>query len=420
MRSRRGFVREMVDWVALAAAVRPFNVFGEPHKGEVISPHFELDDRMNFFSKHNILLPEGQGLALSRDKGPNSAYAQISPPVLEGLRIWQGKSKSFQDRPLGYGGHGMATTGDGRNAIVFEKWGQNASIIDLEGGRIKSFSPYKNCEFYGHGVVNADGSQIFVAEVDRQTGKSLITIRDIQTGALADVWKYDGIGLHDLAISKSEGLILAPFSGRQMGWTLDAALPGAAVRKIADSYLGVVDARNGKLREEFRLENQELSLTHVTSDPFDDKRFYLGTTPRNLPNFYNSQPPDLANSATLAPVFGTLGNGIYSAKMPSELNHQLKIEIINVAVDERNDVVAFTASLSGCVLLHRRSTSEFLKVINFGTPISGILPVPEGNAFFVTGLGSRRSWLVSAQAKHLGDFIDAKLEIGRGSHLYAV
>lgn len=124
--------------------------------------------------------------------------------------------------------------------------------------------------FNGHVLASADGQRIYTTETDAETGASWVVVRDARTLAKATEWPTHGIDAHELIWDTQAGkgnggatLIVAnggvpttPETGR-VKRNLDAM----------DSSLVRLDARTGRLRGQWRLQDQRLSLRHLAWSP---------------------------------------------------------------------------------------------------------------------------------------------------------
>lgn len=121
--------------------------------------------------------------------------------------------------------------------------------------------------FNGHVLASADGQRLYTTETDAETGASWIGVRDARTLEPVAEWPTHGIDAHELIWdtldSGAPGLIVAN------GGVPTAPETGRAKRDLdrMDSSLVRLDARTGRLRGQWRLQDPRLSLRHLAWSP---------------------------------------------------------------------------------------------------------------------------------------------------------
>lgn len=115
----------------------------------------------------------------------------------------------------------------------------------------------------GHAVLAADGQRFFTTESDGETGQGLIAERDIHTLEKLREFSSGGIGPHAL-IMESEGTLLVANGG-----ILNLPETGRSKRNMGrmDSNLTRLDAHSGAVLDQYRLQDDALSLRHLALAP---------------------------------------------------------------------------------------------------------------------------------------------------------
>lgn len=108
----------------------------------------------------------------------------------------------------------------------------------------------------GHAI--ALGDRIFTTETDVASGRGRIGVRDANTLAKGDEWDSHGVDPHQLLLD-SEGRLLVANGG------IPRSIPGDRKHDLGrmDSSLVRLDGANGRLLDQWRLEDRRLSLRHL-------------------------------------------------------------------------------------------------------------------------------------------------------------
>jgi len=111
--------------------------------------------------------------------------------------------------------------------------------------------------FNGH--ARRHGARLYTTETDVETGQGLVVVRDSRTLAVHAVWSSGGVDPHDLHVA-ADGTL----------WVADGGVEthpetGRAKRHLGrmDSSLVKLDANDGRLLGQWRLDDPRLSLRHL-------------------------------------------------------------------------------------------------------------------------------------------------------------
>jgi hypothetical protein len=167
--------------------------------------------------------------------------------------------------PLPGRGHGIVfDTRSSRAVVLARRPGTFAVVVDLVSGRtLQSFRSADNRHFCGHGAFSADGRYLYTTENDYDAGRGTIAIRDAgEEFRWVDEFSSFGVGPHEIRLMPdgetlvvgNGGIRTHPDTGRAK-LNVDTMQPS----------LALVDARNGRLLSEARLEPHlhKLSIRHL-------------------------------------------------------------------------------------------------------------------------------------------------------------
>lgn len=123
----------------------------------------------------------------------------------------------------------------------------------------------------GHAIAAANGEVLLTTETDHRNGRGRIGVRDRNTFKKLDEWDTHGIDPHQLLLDHAGQVIVA-----------NGGVPRTLADKKhqlhrMDASIVRLDATNGKLLRQWRLDDSRLSLRHLawSHTPVDDKA-YLG------------------------------------------------------------------------------------------------------------------------------------------------
>jgi hypothetical protein len=113
--------------------------------------------------------------------------------------------------------------------------------------------------FNGHVLMSPDGRTLYTTETDLETGAGLIGVRDADSLERRAEWPSHGLDPHELLFDSQGRLVIAN------GGIPTQAETGRAKRDLErmDSSLVRLDAANGRLLGQWRLDDPRLSLRHL-------------------------------------------------------------------------------------------------------------------------------------------------------------
>ncbi|WP_225784036.1 DUF1513 domain-containing protein [Xenophilus sp. Marseille-Q4582] len=119
----------------------------------------------------------------------------------------------------------------------------------MEGGRA----------FNGHVIASADGQRLYTTETDLENAEGLIGVRDAATLEKIDEWRTQGMDPHELLLDADGTLLVA--NGGIPTWPETGRVKVDLHRM--DASLVRLDTRDGRVRGQWRVADQRLSLRHL-------------------------------------------------------------------------------------------------------------------------------------------------------------
>ena len=119
--------------------------------------------------------------------------------------------------PLDFLAHGFAVKpGAPQVAAVFEKRGPGAALLDLRAMKLVSKIRGKASRaYYGHGVYDREGENLYVVETDLDTHRGVVSVRETTTYKEIDAFPTHGDNPHDcVAIDDGKVLVFTNGGGR--------------------------------------------------------------------------------------------------------------------------------------------------------------------------------------------------------------
>lgn len=174
---------------------------------------------------------------------------------------WEARTLSIRYAlPLPTRPHGLIAEADGGMTICGARPGAWIMRCDGAGNVVRQIRLEEDgeCRLGGHAVVSVDGEQIYTTETDFFTGQGRIGVRDRASLKKLDEWTTHGIDPHQLLLDGRGNLIVAnggvPRTREDKKFGLDRM----------ESSLVRLDAANGELLGQWRLDDPRLSLRHMT------------------------------------------------------------------------------------------------------------------------------------------------------------
>ena len=205
-------------------------------------------------------------------RGPNSGDTYQAGAL---AADWDTRKLAIRyEIPLPTRPHGLLPEADGGLLVIGVRPGAWMLRCDGNGKLMQQISlsdEFSASRLNGHAVVAQTGEVIFTTETDSKTGRGKIGVRDRLSLRKLDEWETHGIDPHQLVLDDYGQLYIA-----------NGGVPRTAADKKhdlqrMDSSLVKLDAKTGRLLQQWQLEDKRLSMRHLawSDSPVDGKR-YLG------------------------------------------------------------------------------------------------------------------------------------------------
>ncbi|NQZ90342.1 MAG: DUF1513 domain-containing protein [Colwellia sp.] len=236
--------------------------------------------------------------------------------------------------------------GKSGRAIVFARRpGLFAFDVDFISGRIvHQIEPEKGYHFYGHGVISTKNNSLLTSENHYGTGNGYIVERDLSNYQIINRYRSGGIGPHQIALmSDDETLVIAnggikthPEQPRKK-LNLDSMKPNL-------SYLNLA---SGKIIEQHKLDNPQLSIRHLAVSAQD--KVIAGLQ-------YQGTKTDLVPLA----ISHFQGGALKYLTAPNHQWRSMSQYTASVCVDNNNDLVAISCPRADMITYWSLSNDNFL------------------------------------------------------------
>ncbi|RVU83321.1 DUF1513 domain-containing protein [Leucothrix sargassi] len=211
--------------------------------------------------------------------------------------------------------------------------------------------------FFGHGCLSHDKSTLFTTESEYDEARGVIGIRDSKTLEHLGEFESYGVGPHDIhlmpdaktLVVANGGIETHPDYGRRK-LNLDTMQPS----------LVYIDVTSGKKVDEYRLEDHQLSIRHLTVSDKGD----VGVATQFQGKLSERQPYTLV-------AWQQSGGDLTPLSIPKALTQSLKGYIADIAYDPIDHVLAVTAPRGNQVLLWDLVSEQLIRQIDVKEP-SGI------------------------------------------------
>lgn len=170
--------------------------------------------------------------------------------------------------------HGLSAEADGRVLAVAMRPGTWLMRCDAQGQVMKRIAiADENAQrrFDGHALASADGRWLYTGETDLRDGSGWLSVREHDSLRKVDEWRTGGVDPHEMVLA-DDGHVLVVNGGI-------LRTPDGRKRDLdrMASALVKLDARNGRVMGEWRLDDNRLSLRHVAwNQPVEGQRRLLG------------------------------------------------------------------------------------------------------------------------------------------------
>lgn len=205
-------------------------------------------------------------------RGPNK-----SDPYFAGALVADWESRKLAIRyavPLPTRPHGLLGEADGSLLVVGVRPGTWLLRCDDKGQlmqQVRLDAEDSPTRLNGHIVLGAQGDVLYTTETDLKSGRGRIGVRDRQSLQKLAEWDTHGVDPHQLVLDHQGQLIVA-----------NGGVPRTPADKKYDLHrmdpsLVRLDAKNGQLMRQWKLDDPRLSLRHLAwSQSPVDAEAYLG------------------------------------------------------------------------------------------------------------------------------------------------
>ena len=226
-----------------------------------------LTDRRDFIkwtAAGLALLPQLQGCTIGKEHSKNlfltACDDQLGNHFVTGF---DDAGRTLFYIPVSQRAHGVAVNPRYRADVVFfsRRPGTSLHKVNIANGTLLSIvDSGAGRHFYGHGCYASDGSVLYVTENDYKSGRGIITVRDAASLKTLHEFPSYGIGPHELHFLP-DGKTLVVANG---GIETHPSRPREKLN-LGDMQpsLVYIDAISGKLIDEYRTPNSQLSIRHL-------------------------------------------------------------------------------------------------------------------------------------------------------------
>lgn len=190
-------------------------------------------------------------------RGPNK-----TDPYFAGALVadWEARTLDIAYAvPLPTRPHGLLAEADGGLLVLGVRPGTWLLRCDGKGAMMQQvrLEQEGSCRLGGHAIVSAREDAIYSTETDQETGRGRIGVRDRRTLKKLSEWDTHGIDPHQLLLDREGHVIVA-----NGGVPRTPADTKYDLHRM-DSSLVRLDAANGRLLHQWRLDDPRLSMRHL-------------------------------------------------------------------------------------------------------------------------------------------------------------
>jgi hypothetical protein len=310
----------------------------------------------------------GVGLGSARSYAATPAFmaaARINGH--DGGAVW--RDGAIEPFALPARGHALAAGPDDMVIVVGRRPGTFAALLNRSDPSKPPllFAPAANARFTGHATFSPDRRLLVSSEIDAETMRGILVLRDPRTGAEQVHWDPQAIEPHELMFSHDGARLVAAMGGLKK----DGGVSGPAPYEGGiDSAVIVLDPASGRILARYKLapEFASLSLRHLAQAK-DGRTFAVAM-----------QDQDLSKTRPLVAVFA-LGGEIAPLPQPDVEDTDFRGYAGSVAIS--GDLVAATSPRGG--VLGVWSLSRHAWIGGLGIPDAcGLGAADDNGTFWVT------------------------------------
>lgn len=312
------------------------------------------------------------------------------------LDIFDLATSKMKNIELAFLAHGFSTKpADETVAVVFEKRGPNAAIVQLLEGRVRPFVAGPSRAFYGHGVYSPDSREIYGVEIDTESHQGLLSVRDAETFEVRGEIPTGGLNPHD-ALLLEDGRTLVVTNG------------GGPIGSDAPPSVTFVDLPTRRVVDRVTLSDERINAGHVAVGR--DGSVAVVSAPRDGLSVSDVAGLSLRRGGEAGPCTWM--------REPRAVTERMTGESLSVAIHEPTGVVAATHPFGGIFTLWSLAERRLLRTFEL-VSARGVTLTLDGRYFALSH--GREGLLAFVDPTTLELLPDKSPVYGRfmGSHVYA-
>lgn len=244
--------------------------------------------------------------------------------------------------------------------------------VNMHSGEQQLLEASPGRHFYGHGCLSADGAVLFTTENDFDAARGVIGIRDAHSFAQIGEYETYGVGPHDIHLMPDGKTLVIANGGIETH-------PDFGRRKLnlktMQPSLVYVDSETGKKVDEYRLDDHQLSIRHLTLTAAGD----VGVATQYQGDIYRQQPQTLV-------AWQSSGGELQPLAIAHEQIGDFRGYMADLAYADEAGVLAATSSRGNRVTFWDVSTLRFISALELPEP-SGIQYLADQQVFVISGAG---------------------------------
>lgn len=283
----------------------------------------------------------------------------------------------------------------GRHCAVVNFVNENVNLIEAGEGR----------HFYGHGCLNQQADTLFTTENHSDAARGVVGIRDLNTQKVIGEYESYGVGPHDIHLMPDGKTLVIANGGIKTH-------PDFGRRKLnlktMQPSLVYIDAENGQKIDEYRLDDHQLSIRHLTVTQDGD----VGVATQYQGKLNKRQPTSLVawqkNSADLQ-----------AFKIEEHDCKSFKGYMADLAVDRQQQLLAVTSPRGNQVAFWDIRRMQFLYSLMLPEP-SGIVLQATTGKFLVSSATGNVYAVIATKEKSLANPIQRFANLKWDNHMMLV
>ncbi|PIE00169.1 MAG: twin-arginine translocation pathway signal [Thiothrix nivea] len=272
-------------------------------------------------------------------------------------------------QPLPFRAHDVLPLANGRVLAFGRRPDTMCADIDLDRGEQRLIEAAAGRHFYGHGCFSAAGSVLFTTENDYEAVRGVIGIRDAATYEQIGEYETYGVGPHDIHLMPDGQTLVIANGGIETH-------PDFGRRKLnlktMQPSLAYVDSTNGKKMDEYRLDDHQLSIRHLTVTAAGD----VGVAMQYQGDIYRHQPQTLV-------AWQQHGGELKALQIAESQISTLRGYMADLAYADDSGVLAVTSPRGNRISFWDVAALEFISALEITEP-SGIQYLAQQQAFLVS------------------------------------